>query len=83
MRAAAFEQEAIIPFILKMKNIGIITPQTPAIPKKVSPRSTAAAIKATVLDVIRSEFRLNLFTRLLFKKLKIATPTIFMPNKNP
>ena len=48
----------------------MIMPQTPAIPKNVSAKSKAAATKATVLEVIRSEFRLNLLTKLLFKKTK-------------
>ena len=60
----------MIPFILKTKNIGMITPQTPAIPKNVSAKSKAAATKATVLELMRSEFRLNLLTKLLFKKTK-------------
>ena len=73
----------MIPFILKTKNIGMITPQTPAIPKNVSAKSKAAATKATVLEVMRSEFRLNLLTKLLFKKLSATTPSIFTPNKKP
>ena len=73
----------MIPFILKTKNIGMITPQTPVIPKNVSAKSKAAATKATVLEVMRSEFRLNLLTKLLFKKLSAATPSIFTPNKKP
>ncbi len=33
-RAAALEQEVIMPFMLKTKNIGIITPRTPHVLKK-------------------------------------------------
>jgi len=57
-----------MPFMLKTKNIGMITPQTPTMPKNVSAKSTAAATKATVLEVIRSEFRPNLLTKLFCLK---------------
>lgn len=33
-RAAALEQEAMMPFMLKTKNIGIITPRMPPVLKK-------------------------------------------------
>ena len=40
-RAAALEQEAIMPFMLKTKNIGIITPRTPPVLKNANEKQHA------------------------------------------
>lgn len=52
--AAALEQEAIMPFMLKTKNIGIITPRTLPILKNAN--STLAASAATRVETTSRRF---------------------------
>gem|GEM_PF-3808674 len=50
IKSAALEQEAIMPFMLKTKNIGIITPRTPPVLKNANANSTLAASAATRVE---------------------------------
>ena len=54
--AAALEQEAIMPFMLKTKNIGIITPRTLPILKNANANSTLAASAATRVETTSRRF---------------------------
>ena len=55
-RAAALEQEAMMPFMLKTKNIGIITPRTPPVLKNANANSTLAASAATSVETMSRRF---------------------------
>lgn len=54
--AAALGQEAIMPFMLKTKNIGIITPRTLPILKNANANSTLAASAATRVETTSRRF---------------------------
>ena len=52
--AAALEQAAMMPFVLKKKNIGTTMPHLPPKPLRPSARTTREKMKAMLVAVLRS-----------------------------
>ena len=75
--AAALGQEAIMPFMLKTKNIGIITPRTPPVLKNANANSTLAASAATRVETTSRRFSAWCFTSFLFAKLSANAHDVY------
>ena len=75
--AAALGQEAIMPFMLKTKNIGIVTPRTLPILKNANANSTLAASATTQVETTSRRFSAWCFTSFLFAKLNANAHDVY------
>ena len=82
-KAAALEQAATIPFMLKIRKTGTIIPKIPPAPIKPPASKSPAPRAAISVEKIRRLSKEYLLTNFLFTALIIVIPTMLIPKRKP
>ena len=81
--AAALEQAAMMPFMLKTRSIGTAMPQRPSVPVMPSASSQREKTAAAEVAAFSSAAREKRLTSARLSELTAATPMILTPKSSP